>query len=115
MKTRSSAHFITRLMPAQGIDFRTMIHRIYTGEEPGDRRNCHVNSSEQIPLAGTRMQVQNPRSPLHPVGPAAACLSCHTGMDAASQAAAHTTKLGESFAACHGSDYEFSVSRVHAR
>ena len=126
-------------MPAQGLDFRTMIHRIHTGEEgtdtftiwggsandfsevryPGDRRNCsqcHVNASEQLPLVGPRMQVQNPRSPLHPVGAtAAACLSCHTGMNVASHAAAHTTRLGESCAACHGSEDEFSVSRVHAR
>jgi hypothetical protein len=36
-------------------------------------------------------------------------------MDAASHAAAHTTKLGESCAACHGSEDQFSVSRVHAR
>jgi OmcA/MtrC family decaheme c-type cytochrome len=126
-------------LPAQGIDFRTMIHRIHTGEEgaapftiwggsandfsevryPGDRRNCsqcHVNGSESLPLAGPRLPVQNPRSPLHPVGAvAAACLSCHTTPEAAAHAMASTTRLGESCSACHGAGNEFSVSRVHAR
>jgi len=128
-------------MPAQGIDMRTMIHRIHTGHEleydyvvygrgsvaynfnhvgyPGDRRNCqacHINNSEQLPLRETNSWVKDPRGYLDPVGPeAAACLSCHTSKAAASHALANTTSLGESCAACHGPNAEFSINRVHAR
>ncbi len=125
----------------QTVDFRTMIHRIHTGEEnareytifgngsvlhdftevlyPGDRRNCstcHVNGSEQLPLRENLLAVNDPRGLITSPGPAtAACLGCHTTRAAASHALANTTSLGESCAACHGSNAEFSVSRVHAR
>ena len=125
----------------QTVDFRTMVHHIHTGEEnkreytvfgfggtpfdftevryPGDRRNCaacHVNGSEQLPLRENLLDVKDPRGLITTVGPAtAACLSCHTTRAAASHALANTTALGESCAACHGVNAEFSVSRVHAR
>lgn len=125
----------------QTVDFRTMIHRIHTGEEntreytvygfggtkydftevrfPGDRRNCtacHVNGSEQLPLRDNLLPVKDTRGLINPVGPAAAaCLSCHTQVVAASHALVNTSVLGESCAACHGTNYEFSVNRVHAR
>jgi len=128
-------------MPPQSVDMRMMTHKIHTGEElaydysiygfggtkytfnevryPGDRRNCtacHVNNSQQLPAPAGSLPVQDPRGLINPVGPeSAACLSCHTTVYAASHALANTTQLGESCAACHGPNAEFSVNRVHAR
>jgi len=127
-------------LPAQGIDLVTMIHRIHTGENlgfdyiiygngsslnnfsdvrfPGDRRNCtacHVNSSQQLPVSAGHLDVVDPRGYLNPEGPeTAACTSCHTAIFAASHALANTTRLGESCAACHGTNSDFSVDKVHA-
>jgi len=85
----------------------------------GDRRNCsmcHVNGSEQLPVPTTNAKVNDPRGLINPVGPeTAACTSCHTSVAAASHALANTTGLGESCAACHGANSEFSVSKSHAR
>jgi len=128
-------------LPAEAIDFRTMIHRIHTGKDlgrefvifgfrgsvndfsdiefPGFRNDCatcHVDNSQQLPLKADLLQVNDPRGFLNPVGPtAAACLGCHSDIQAASHALANTTVLGESCAACHGPDKEFSVDRVHAQ
>ncbi|MBK5294648.1 MAG: OmcA/MtrC family decaheme c-type cytochrome [Acidobacteriia bacterium] len=126
-------------LPAQSLDFRTMIHRIHTGKDlgfdfstwastehsfkevgfPGDRRNCgacHVNGSEQLPLRTNLLQVTDPRGHLNPVGPtAAACLSCHSSIQAASHALANTTTLAESCSVCHGPNADFAINRVHAR
>ncbi len=128
-------------MPAESIDFRSMIHKIHSGLElpyrysifgfgnteinfnhvgyPGDRRNCstcHVNGSEQLPLRANLQQVNNPRGVLNPVGPtAAACTSCHAATDAASHALAMTTPVGESCSVCHGPNADFSINRAHAR
>jgi OmcA/MtrC family decaheme c-type cytochrome len=130
--------------PARTIDFRVLVHKIHTGEnleapykwgstdfaevrypalspsgEGGDRRNCamcHVNSSEQLPLAAGHAKVNDPSAYFNPLGPAtAACLSCHTSVDAASHALINTSTLGESCTVCHGSSADFSVSRIHAR
>ncbi|MFN7922604.1 MAG: OmcA/MtrC family decaheme c-type cytochrome [Bryobacteraceae bacterium] len=128
-------------MPAQGIDFRTMIHRIHTGKEltmdftiygfggsrnnfnevgfPGDRRNCsmcHVGGSEQLPAKAGTIDVMDPKGPLSPMGPiTAACTGCHTDVSTASHALINTSRLGESCATCHGPSADFSVSREHAR
>lgn len=128
-------------MPAQTVTFKTMIHRIHTGEDssaeytvygfggtpndftkvlfPGDRRNCdkcHVNNSQQLPLKENLLPVVNPRGLLNPMGPtAAACLGCHTSRAASAHAYSMTTPIGEACAACHGMNSEFSVNRVHAR
>lgn len=129
--------------PVESIHFKRMIHRIHTGEEmtqdltiygfgnsannfnevrfPGDRRNCvkcHVGTSYQVsenPPAGllpttTLRDYYSPQSPT-----AAACLGCHDGRDAAAHAYQMTAPFGESCAACHGQQAEFSVTKVHAR
>ncbi len=122
-------------LPPSAIDFRTMIHKIHTGENltsdysigttsfnevlfPGDRRNCdacHINDSQQLPLPDGLLPVVDPRGLLNPDLPTtAACTSCHTTVYAASHALANTTKLGESCAACHGPSADFSVDKVHA-
>ncbi|MBI1896406.1 MAG: OmcA/MtrC family decaheme c-type cytochrome, partial [Acidobacteria bacterium] len=107
--------------PAQTINFRTMIHRIHTGDDlkieytifgfggrpfdftrvrfPGDRRNCekcHVEGSYQLPLPAGLLPTVNPRGYLDPMGPAAsACLGCHTTLATASHVLSMTTTLGE--------------------
>ncbi|MBI2680867.1 MAG: OmcA/MtrC family decaheme c-type cytochrome [Candidatus Solibacter usitatus] len=127
--------------PPETIDFRTMIHKIHTGEElnseftiygfggskndftdvrfPGDRRNCekcHVPGSQQLPLNDNLLSVVTPRGYTNPTPPtAAACLACHTDKPAASHALSNTNTLGEACAVCHGPDGEFSIDKVHAR
>jgi OmcA/MtrC family decaheme c-type cytochrome len=127
--------------PPQTIDFRTMIHKIHTGEDlnseftiygfggskndftdvrfPGDRRNCekcHVAGSEQLPLKDNLLSVVTPRGYTNPTPPtAAACLACHTDKSAASHALGNTTSLGEACPVCHGPDADFSIDKVHAR
>lgn len=129
-------------MPAESVDFRAMIHRIHSGAEqtrdytvygfgntphnynevhyPQSLTNCttcHVNNSQNLPLREDLLKVNDPRGRLKAPGPeTAACLSCHTSRAAAAHAAVNTSaELGESCSACHGSNAEFSVGRVHAR
>jgi OmcA/MtrC family decaheme c-type cytochrome len=130
-------------MPANSIQMAYMVHRIHTGEHseqeytlygrggtaypfheevryPGDLRNCnacHVDGSEQKVAQPGLLAVQHPRGVLNPMGPAtAACTGCHTETFTASHALSNTTeKLGEACGACHSTDYEFGVPKVHAR
>jgi OmcA/MtrC family decaheme c-type cytochrome len=129
------------LLPAQSVDFKTMIHRLHSGHEleheytvygngnvahdftkfgyPGDRRDCnacHVGNSQQLPLRPGMLPVQDPRQLIPVMMPeTAACTSCHSSRAAKSHALANTTVLGESCAACHGPNADRSVDRVHAR
>jgi OmcA/MtrC family decaheme c-type cytochrome len=125
----------------ESVHFKTMIHRIHTGEEntedltiygignrphnfnevvfPGDLRNCttcHIDGTQQLPLPLTALPSLTPRGlvgELQPTG--AACLSCHTTRDALVHAILQTNILGESCAVCHGPNRDFAVDRVHAR
>jgi OmcA/MtrC family decaheme c-type cytochrome len=121
---------------AVSADFKVMIHRIHRGHAltrpyvigthnynkvgyPGHLENCaacHVNGSEQLPLRGNLTPVNDPNGPLNPLWPeAAACTGCHDSRTTAAHVLANTTRLGESCAACHGPDAEFSVTKVHQR
>ena len=128
----------------ESISFQRLIHRIHTGEElthdytvygfggsvnnfnevrfPGDRRDCekcHVNDSQQLPLPATNLAVQTPPPPQEWYTPmqttAAACLGCHDTQEAAAHAYVMTSPFGESCAACHAPEDDFSVDKVHAR
>ena len=129
------------LLPAESVHFKTMIHKIHTGEEldedltiygfgnrphnynevvfPGDRRNClacHVEGSQQLPLPTGMLASASPRGLIDPLPPeSAACLGCHTSLPALVHATLQTSILGESCAVCHGPNREFSVDRVHAQ
>jgi OmcA/MtrC family decaheme c-type cytochrome len=128
-------------LPAESINFGTMIHRIHTGEGqgrpyllygfgntavdfsharfPADVANCatcHVNNSQRLPLSPRLAKVTDPRGWLPEVGPAgAACLGCHASRDAAVHVQLNTTSLGESCGVCHGPNADHAVDRVHAR
>jgi OmcA/MtrC family decaheme c-type cytochrome len=127
-------------MPPESIDFRWMVHRIHTGAElavdftvygyrgsvhnynhvgfPGDRRACtmcHLNGTYNVPVPEGAQEVITERSYYSPTQPAAAaCLACHSSLDAAAHAYVNTAPFGESCAACHGDNREYSVDAVHA-
>ena len=127
-------------MPSESIDMRWMIHHIHTGHEldvdftvygyrgsvnnyndvgyPGDRRTCtacHLDDTYNVPAPEDASPVITERGYYTPTMPAAAaCLGCHTSIDAAAHAYTQTAPFGESCASCHGTDREFSVDAVHA-
>ncbi len=127
-------------LPPESIDFRWLIHRLHTGAEltvdftvygfrgsvhnynhvefPGDRRTCtmcHLDGTYNVPAPEGSMEVTTERSYYTPTQPAAAaCLACHSTVDAAAHAYTQTAPFGESCASCHGEDREFSVDSVHA-
>jgi hypothetical protein len=70
-----------------GIARRTISAKCASPCDLRDCAKCHVNSSQNLPLPSTRINVQNPRAFYSPMGPAsAACTACHT----AKETAAHT-------------------------
>ena len=126
----------------ESINLKTMIHKIHTGDNltndftimghgnsvnnfndigyPGDRRDCaqcHVNGSNNLPMANGLLNQVAPRDYINPMPPTSgACLSCHTTQDAAAHAAIQTSPtLGESCNTCHGPTASDSVANVHAR
>jgi OmcA/MtrC family decaheme c-type cytochrome len=128
-------------MPAESVNFSTMVHRIHTGKEQGrpyliygfggnpvdfskagfptstaDCAMCHVNNSQNIVTRRNALPVTDPRGFLDPVGPnGAACLGCHASQAAAAHVDLNTSRLGESCLVCHGPNADYSVARVHAR
>lgn len=125
----------------ESIHFKRMIHRIHTGEEltqdltiygfgntphnynevlyPGDLRNCakcHAAGTWNVPTPAGSLPTLTPRDFYSPQQPAAAaCLGCHDNVDAAAHAYVNTAPFGEACAACHGTERDFSVDKVHAR
>ena len=129
----------------ESIDLKRMIHRIHTGENltqpyiifgfgtppskndfsdvrfPGDTRDCtkchlagtqHVMDVDPAGLIPTVTQ-RDWYTPMQHY--AAACLGCHDTKAAAAHAYVMTAPFGESCAACHGNNADFSVDKVHAR
>lgn len=120
----------------QSAQFTAMIHRIHRGRDleapysvggeswdkavfPGVISNCntcHVNNSQQLPLAAGLRDIKEPAGPIESRKPETnACLSCHASQAAAAHAQVNTAPAGESCSVCHGRTSEFSVDRVHAR
>lgn len=126
--------------PPESIDMAQMIHRIHAGLEQtrdytiygfGNTPNnynhvgfpaplnsctvCHVDGTQTVPVKAVADK-RDPRGYMDPVKPAAAaCLGCHTSLDAASHALANTSTLGESCGTCHGSGKTADVAKVHAQ
>jgi OmcA/MtrC family decaheme c-type cytochrome len=86
---------------------------------PGDLRNCtacHVGNTYRVENVGAKSMVTSTGGFTKTTAPiAAACQGCHDDIATASHALANTTILGESCAACHSANEEFSVDRVHQR
>jgi OmcA/MtrC family decaheme c-type cytochrome len=86
---------------------------------PGDLRNCegcHDSGTYSVPAPEGSAEVPTLRDWYSPKQPAAAaCLACHSTVDAAAHAFTNTAPFGESCAACHGDDRDYSVDQVHAR
>jgi OmcA/MtrC family decaheme c-type cytochrome len=134
--------------PPESIAFKRMIHRIHTGEQlaqeytvygfggnptnfnevryPGDRRDClqcHASASTyDLPLPLGTLPVITQRDFFSPQGPGtAACLGCHSNVDAAAHAFLNTatfpgaTTPAEACATCHGAGNDWAVDKVHAR
>ncbi len=127
-------------LPPESVHMKWMIHRIHAGNTlendftvygfggtphnynhvgyPGDLRTCvgcHLEETYGVPLPDGVLPTITERDYYSPYQPAAAaCNSCHSSVDAAAHAWVNTAPFGESCAACHGDNREFSVDRVHA-
>jgi OmcA/MtrC family decaheme c-type cytochrome len=127
--------------PPESVDMRWMIHKIHTGKllandytvygyrgslhnynhvgYPGDLRNCvacHIDGTYGVPAPEGSADVITMRGFYSPTPPSsAACISCHDSVDAAAHAFVNTAPFGESCAACHGDNRDYSVDAVHAQ
>jgi OmcA/MtrC family decaheme c-type cytochrome len=86
---------------------------------PGDLRDCttcHLPGTYTVEKVGAKAAVASPGGFTKTTPPiSAACQGCHDDVATASHALANTTVLGESCAACHSANEQFSVDRVHQR
>jgi OmcA/MtrC family decaheme c-type cytochrome len=89
---------------------------------PGDRRDCakcHLADTFVIPenpSFGVLLPTNTPRDFYSPMQWAStACTGCHDSRSDTAHTFLMTSPFGESCAACHGTDAEFSVAKVHAR
>jgi len=125
----------------ESVHMKWMIHKIHRGAElengyivvrnrgtydfsdfhfTGDLRNCdacHVNNSQQLPLADNLLPTITNNAWWTPMEPqSAACLSCHDDDSSAAHAYVNTADFGaEACATCHGDGKTYSVDKVHAR
>ena len=99
--------------------YRSSLHDYSHIEFTGDLRNCdacHVNNSQQIPVADGALPTTTNYTWWTPTEPqAAACLSCHDDDDSAVHAFSNTTFFGESCSTCHGEGKSASVDKMHAK
>jgi OmcA/MtrC family decaheme c-type cytochrome len=120
----------------QSVNFAWQIHSIHRGEAlanpyilgttnyqevrfPGDVKDCttcHLKGTYNPDVVGAVAPVASTGGFTPTTLPiAAACQGCHDDKATASHALANTTSLGESCTACHGSQAEFSMDKVHSR
>jgi OmcA/MtrC family decaheme c-type cytochrome len=120
----------------QSVNYAWQIHSIHRGENlanpytlgttnyqevrfPGDLRDCstcHLSGTYLVENVQAQASVASPGGFTATTPPiSAACQGCHDDKATASHALANTTALGESCAACHSANEEFSVDRVHQR
>jgi len=126
----------------ESVNFKEMIHRIHQGESntrevtiygfggtaypfnevrypraKSDCGACHVNGSEQLPLAENLAPVNDPRGFFNPAPPeTGACTTCHSTKAAAAHADRNLSPLfGESCSVCHGQGAQVAVDKAHAR
>ena len=125
----------------ESVHMKWMIHKIHRGADlengyvvirsrgtydfsnihyTGDLRNCdacHVNNSQQLPLADNLLPTITNNAWWTPMEPqSASCLSCHDDDGSAAHAYVNTADFGaEACATCHGEGKTYSVDKVHAR
>ena len=97
--------------------YRSSLHDFSNIEYTGDLRNCdvcHVNNSQQLPVADGALPTITNYAWWSPMAPqAAACLSCHDDDESAAHAYSNTAFFGESCSTCHGVGKSASVDKVH--
>lgn len=127
-------------LPEESVHLKWLIHRLHTGHElendftvyghggrehnynhvgyPGLREYCeacHIEETYYVPLPEGTLDTITKRDYYSPMKPAAAaCLSCHSTVDAAAHAYVSTAPFGESCASCHGEERDYSVGLVHS-
>ncbi len=111
--------FYTPPSPPNPINFNEVTY-------PGDRRNClkcHTSmTTADLPMPEGTLNVFAPRDYYSPQGPGtAACVGCHDNRDTLAHAYLNSptlpggTQPAEACGTCHGTNSEWSPTKVHAR